>query len=39
MANNLSGAQPHFSTTQQLFSSSSDPNIQTCGISKYIFFS
>ena len=36
--NNVLGAQAHFSTTQQLFLSSSEPKKTTCGISKYIFF-
>jgi len=34
MANNISGEQAPFSAAQQLFSSSSDPKKQTCGISK-----
>ena len=36
MANAVLGAQADFSTIQQIFSSSSDPKKQTCGISKYI---
>ena len=39
MANDVLGAQAHFSTTQQSFSSSSDMKKQTCGISTYISFS
>jgi len=38
VANDVLGAQAHFSTTQQLFLSSSEPKKTTCGISKYIFF-
>ena len=34
---NVSGAQAHFSTTQQIFSSSSDPKKQIC-ISNLLFF-
>jgi len=34
MIPNILGAHAHFSTTQQLFSSSSDPKKQTCCISK-----
>jgi len=37
MIPNASGTQAHFSATQQLFSSSSDPKKQTC-ISQDVFF-
>jgi len=35
---NVSGAQAHFSTTQQIFSSSSDPKKQTCISNLFIYF-